>query len=305
MIILDEIKDLHWRELDLIFTFCRRKLFENPKYRYGPLRVLEIANQVHDHIKKYASIKGANYCEIGCGVYHPFGVAAIMYLNGAHSITVIDKNPGDLRRAAEALYDLLTDCSNFSERWFWNEITYAEYRQRLGDFNLGALRSGNLLEGLKNINYQYVIKDVLKMESLENKIDILSSRATLEHFEFFEQGMRALHELMSSNGVAFHFIDLRDHRIYYNQVYKYNSWSFLTEDGSFADFNCNRLRASEILSVFEKVGFKIMDADLRKEHVPESVMDLLLPKYRKMSISDLETMTILLTMKKDSRESSR
>ncbi len=302
MIDLDKLKELHWRELDLLFTFCRRKLFENPKYRYGPLRVWEVANQIHDQTKKYASIKGANYCEVGCGVYHPLGVAAIMYLNGARSITVIDKSPCDSRRAAEALYDLLSDCNNFSDRWFWRKTTYDEYRQRLGDFDLNALRSGNLLVGLKNINYQYIVKDIDEINHLENEIDILSSRATLEHFELFEQGMLALYKFMSNNGVAFHLIDFRDHRAYYSK--EYNFWSFLIESGSFSDFNCNRLRASEVLSVFERVGFEIMAADLRKEHVPESVMGLLLPKYRKMSISDLETVAILITIKKAFQESS-
>lgn len=299
---LDQLKDLHWRELDVLFTFCRRKLFENPKYRYGPLRVWEVVNQVYNHVKKYTNINGANYCEVGCGIYHPFGVATIMYLNGAHSITVVDKNNSDLRRSAEALYDLLVDCSNFSERWFWSEITYDEYHQRLNDFNLGALQSGNLFEGLKNINNQYIVKDILNVERLENEIDILSSRATLEHFEFFEQGISALYKFMSKNGVAFHLIDLRDHRAYYSKDYNFRS--FLTQDGSFADFNCNRLRASEILSVFERTGYKILDTDLRKEHIPEAVMSLLLPKYKKMSLDDLETVSMLITAKKSFEEIS-
>ena len=74
-----------WIELDHVYTICRRLLQARPEWRHGPARVYEVAREAFDAMSPHVSVADKSYCDLGCGVYHPYGISTIVYLNGAQS----------------------------------------------------------------------------------------------------------------------------------------------------------------------------------------------------------------------------
>ena len=294
----DYLDTLHWRELDKVFTFCRRKLNDNKKYRFGNLRTYEVSNQIYNRIRKHHSLKDAKYCEFGCGTYHPLGVATIMYLNGASNITIIDRQTSNIKRAAEALFDLLIDCNLFIGKWNWGSNNREEFKYKLSKFDLDALKSGNLHLGLRDVNYKYIVDELHNLStSFESEFNILSTRAVLEHLEFFEESLNILNKFMVKNGICFHLIDLRDHRAYIEPS-KYNYWSFLAEEGIFKDFNCNRYRAYDIIQCFKRTGFEILDHEFIFEKPPENLKKIVTKEFINKTLDELSIVSLRITVKK-------
>jgi len=91
-----------WRELDRVYSFCRRQLQSQATWRYGPVRVHEVAREGFEAISQYTTLRDKVYCDLGCGTYHPYGVATVMFLNGSSSTISIDLRDGNRQRAAEA-----------------------------------------------------------------------------------------------------------------------------------------------------------------------------------------------------------
>ncbi len=268
------------------------------KYRYGNLRIYEVSNQIFNKIGKYKSFQDAKFCELGCGTYHPLGVATILYLNGASNITVIDKQSSNIHRASEALLDLLTDCHLYTDRWNWNQNNREEFNYKLSQFDLEKLKSGDLFQGLRNVSYRYIVDDLYNLcDMFDNEFNILSSRAVLEHMEYLNESLLILNKFMAINGICFHLIDLRDHRVYI-EPNQYNYWSFLTEDGTFKDYNCNRYRAFDIIEYFKKSGFEILDHEFIFEKPPENLEKRIISKFFNKTLEELSIVSIRLTVKK-------
>ena len=125
----------------------------------------------------------------------------------------------------------------------------------------------------------------------------MSSRAVLEHFLDFEMACHKLWALMSPGSVAYHEIDLVDHRAYGSL--KYHWWSFLAEDEQWSDGLCNRLRASEIREYFERTGFEIIAYDARdKVEMPIEFRKQLKGRFASMSDEELNSIRVVFLIKK-------
>lgn len=300
--ILDEAyyKDLMQGNLwiiDDIFTMCRRRLFQDIEWRYGPLRIRDVAKEAFEGITLFTSLRHTCYCDLGCGSHHPFGTSAIMYINGASSTIALDIARSDIQRASEALYDLLIECMINPSLWHWSGIGAEEYLTRIRQFDLVALRNGNLQAGLLHVPMRYIITDIRKPALVDGKIDIMSSRAVLEHFLDFEVSIRQLYRLMSPGGFAYHHIDLTDHRAHHNPS-QYHYWSFLTEGEDWSDSLVNRLRVSEIRYYFEKTGFEIVNLGAKREVMPTGIHPQLKGRFAEMPKDELDVTVALFTLHK-------
>ncbi|MFQ5486282.1 MAG: methyltransferase domain-containing protein [Desulfobacterales bacterium] len=259
-------RDRPWEELDRLFTYCRRQLSAKPEWRYGPTRVHEVAKEGFDGVSKFTTLKNKVYCDLGCGNYHPFGVSAVMFLNGAGSTIALDLQDCDKHRAAEALADLLCDCC-CTNRWNWTGVDKLDFLNKVQQFDIDALQEGRLEEGLAGLPLRRILTDIHNPILEENSIDIMTSRAVLEHFLNFGVAVERLFALMRKGGVACHHIDLVDHRAYVNPNYHY--WSFLAEDDAWSDGLVNRLRSCEIRPYFERAGFEILHYENRIGKMPD------------------------------------
>jgi hypothetical protein len=288
---------LPWQELDSVYTICRRHLQADATgWRHGPARVMQVAKEGFEAISRFTEIHGKTYCDLGCGTYHPYGVSAVMYLNGAASTIALDLHDADQQRAAEALADLLCDFICSPERWNWSGISTSEWVDRARQFDLGALRAGQLREGTRGLPLTHVVTDIHDPVLQENSIDIMSSRAVLEHFLDFGVAVDRLFSLMRSGGVAYHHIDLVDHRAYGNPEFHY--WSFLAEGEDWSDGLVNRLRSCEIRPFFEKAGFQILSYENRIGKMPEGFKDRVVGRFRGMPEEELSVTGVLCVLRK-------
>jgi SAM-dependent methyltransferase len=290
--------DKTWRKLEPIYIKTRRKLLHSCKWRYGQLFVQDNTKLVLDNFAKYdISIKDKVYCDLGCGTHHPYGTSTIMYINGAASAIATDLRKADSRRSAEALYDLLLSCLAHPDYYHWSEISTEEYFSRIYSFNLKELCNGNLEAGLASVPIKYIVANIERSPIPPESIDIILSRAVLEHFFDFELACKKLYWLMKPGGIAIHLVDFADHRAYGSKEYHW--WSFLAEDEQWSDELCNRLRPSEIRDVLSKTGFEILDYyEINQGEMPLGFREQIKGRFALMSDEELSTLQAFYIIKK-------
>lgn len=256
---------------DKVFTEVRRKLYHSPrwkmKWRYGPNRVSQVSKEAFYNLRRYGSMIGKTYMDLGCGSHHPYGTSAVMFLNGAARTIAFDAKGTDKQRAAEALYDLLADCAVDPDSWRFSSISRQDFLNNIYRFNIPALKEGDLKTGIAGLPIEHVVDDIYANNIPADLVDFMSSRAVLEHFLDFPKALSEIKRMMSPGGIACHVIDLVDHRYYANPD-KYHYWSFLAEDDDWSDSVCNRLRHSEIRKCVEQAGFEILLFHGTKDLVP-------------------------------------
>jgi hypothetical protein len=280
--------DYSWKVAEPMFSATRRLLNNSRKWRYGFLFVKDNARPVFQQFSSSGyTIIDKRYCDLGCGSQHPFGTVTIMFLNGASSALAVDVLPiENPTRSAEALYDLLVQCLAHPEDWHWSELSRGNFLDRIRMFNLAALRDGNLASGLAAVPIKHVVTSIYDPEIEFNSIDIMSSRAVLEHFLNFDIACSSLYNLMALNGVAYHHIDLVDHRAYSQS--DINWWTFLTEEEDWSDQNTNRLRCSEIKSCLENAGFTIIQLTHESDMtLPEAIIENLKGRFKSMTREEI------------------
>ena len=285
-----------WRELDRVYSFCRRQLHSQTAWRYGPARGHEISKEGFEAISQYTTFLNKVYCDLGCGTYHPYGIATVMFLNGSSSTISLDLQDSNKQRAAEALADLLCDCCCCPDRWNWNSVDKLDFLNRFQQFNLQALRQGRLDDGLAGLPMRHIVTDIHDPVLEEQSIDLMTSRSVLEHFLDFDVAVDRFFDLMRKGGVASHYIDLVDHRAYGSPDYHY--WSFLAEDENWSDGLVNRLRSSEIRNSFERAGFEILRYENRVGEMPIGFRKLIAGRFRDMSEEELNATGVFCVLRK-------
>jgi Methyltransferase domain len=274
-----------WQELDAIYSDARRRLVSVPnKWRHGPGRVHIVAKEAHDALSAHSTVRGATYLDLGCGSYHPYGISAVMYLNGASRTVATDISEFDKRRASEALGDLLLQCLAFPDEWHWSGSPRSEYLERIGQFDLKALQAGDLAAGLGELPLEHHAHDIHDASFHPCEADWTGSRAVLEHFLDFATASKRIFALMRPGGFAYHHIDLSDHRSHLDS--KYHKHSFLAEAEDWSDGLVNRLRPRELREAFEQAGFEVVDYRIRHEALPDDFESQIRGRFRSMSADE-------------------
>jgi len=219
-----------------------------------------------------------------------------MYLNGARSTIALDLNDGNQQRAAEALADLMVDCLSFPEKWHWSGIGRTDFLQRAHQFGLNALREGRLEEGLAGLPLRHIVTDIHNPILEEDSIDQMSSRAVLEHFLDFGVAVERMFVLMRHGGVAYHNIDLVDHRTYKDP--RYHWWSFLAEGEDWSDGLVNRLRSCEIRPHFERVGYEVLRYENIIGKMPAGFLRQVVGRFREMPEEELNVTGVCCVLRK-------
>lgn len=316
---INDLENWAWHRLDGVYSRIRRSLADQtlhgrPNWRYGPDYVQWVARAAFERLAPVAKCVGGRFMEAGCGVYNPFAIACVMFLNGASDGVAFDRVAIDGRRSAEALFDLLADCALRPDRWHWSSLPRAEFMKRIQSFDADALRVGDLVRGIGATPIRYVKGDITgSLPVPAGSVDVMTSQHVLEHFLDFPSAARALRDIMAPGGVAYHDVDLVDHRVYgYLDPIDYrperdprnaerhlcSAWSFLTESEDWNDPVCNRLRKSEILKLMSDVGFEIVSAEGDRQPLPAETKSKLSPRFAAMSADDLETLRVYLVVRR-------
>ncbi len=287
---------VHWMHLERQFSQARRALLQRPEWRYGTERVHTVAHQAYEGLSLGRSLVGASYCELGCGIYHPYGISTVFFLNGADVCFATDLHPSEAARAAEALGDLLLNIIAFPDDWHWSDFPREKFIERARLFNLKALLAGDLERGVKGIPIYYALTDIHHPSLPSSSFDLISSRATLEHFLDFPAACRRMFELSRPGSVAYHLIDVVDHRAYEPTGHHY--WSSLTESDDWTDGLCNRLRPSELRAGFESAGYEIVDYQVDEGEPPADTWTCLGARFRHLPASDIRATTLRCTVRR-------
>jgi len=198
------------------------------------------------------------------------------------------------------MYDLLCDALVRPEVWRKNKsISYEEYLGRIRRFNIQALRQGDIEKGLNGLPLHYEVRAAENTGCYPSTcLDLVSSRSVLEHCMDLKGVLAQQYDAMSPGGLAYHSVDLVDHR-YYQDSSAYHYWYFLTtEDTAGGDGQTNQLRSSEVLAVMDEVGFEFVNTKAVRNPLPPHVHDRLSPKYRELSQDELETIALEVLLKK-------
>jgi SAM-dependent methyltransferase len=254
----------------------------------GPCRVLEVARECHEHLGRFTSIQQKIYFDLGCGREHPFGTSAVMFLNGCDGCLGIDLDPLDIQRVSEALFDLLVDCLIRPERWHWGQNSRDDFLKRLGLFDLAALQTGDLATGMKLVPMHFQLADISTCTLAgSGRIGLMSSRAVLEHVMDFAAGLARMMDMLAPGGVAYHSVDLTDHRWYGDPV-TYHHWSHLAEAEDWTGGSVNRLRACEITEHFQAAGFEVLWFSPNRKPMPPGFRRQMRGRFAAMPEEELE-----------------
>ena len=144
---------------------------------------------------------------------------------------------------------------------------------------------------------RHVVTDIHSPSLQPNSIDLMSSRAVLEHFLDFGTAVRRLYDLMRSGGVAAHVIDIIDHR-HYNDPQAHHYFSFLAEGDDWSDGLVNRLRSSEIKKHFIDAGFAILKCEEIRSEMPEGFEEKIAGRFRAMPMEELKVTGVKCVLRK-------
>jgi ubiquinone/menaquinone biosynthesis C-methylase UbiE len=132
----------------------------------------------------------------------------------------------------------------------------------------------------------------------DNYFDMIFSQAVLEHIRIseFHKTLCEMYRVLKTGCYTSHVIDFQDHLDNSLNSLRFSSKLWESNLFSKSGFYTNRLRKSEVLNEFIKVGFKIRSVSCSKwDKIPLDVKKLY-GKYKNYSEDDLLTkgMTIVL-----------
>ncbi len=283
--------------LDHVFSFSRRILQRDRFWRYGSHYVRDTARESTRTIIAHGTLVDKRFCDLGCGALNPFAISAVMYLNGVRSCIALDIAETDRIRASEGLYDLLAQVLCYPDEWHWSMLPREQFLDRVRHFQRKALEDGDLAAGLEGVPIRHVVTDIHDPALEDNSVDVMSSRAVLEHFLNFSVAAQRLHTLMAPGGIAFHLVDRADHRSY-TEPEKYHAWSMLAEDQSWSDGLVNRLRACELRQELEAAGIKVLSQENEEWEVPPGFRGKLKGRFRSTPDAELSIVRVKFVLQK-------
>ena len=272
--------------LDRIFSFSRRILKRDRTWRYGRDYPAGTFRDAYGWLSRHIAIEGKTFCDFGCGPLHPFGTCVAMYLNGARTCTAVDALEIDPVRAAEAVHDQLVEVLAYPEDYHLSQIPRQQFLERVRQFNLRRLDDGDLAAGLADVPLRHLAASIHDAPLAGERFDIMTSRSVLEHFLDFPAASRRLFELMTSGGVAYHWVDVADHRAYTNPA-DFHEWSLLAEDVGWWDGLVNTLRACELRAELEAAGFQVLAQHNDYGKLPEGFAAQVRGRFVHMPVDEL------------------
>jgi SAM-dependent methyltransferase len=221
------------------------------------------------------------------------------------SFRVLELGPGDslataILAAAEGAGEIiLVDAGDFAER------DVDAYRPLLSTLRVRLFLEPRDLEDLESLlracRTRYLTGGLRDLRALESdSIHFTFSNAVLEHTPLmeFEETLHELYRVQAPGGVGSHQIDLRDHLG--NSLHSLRFSRKVWESGAFrsSGFYTNRMRASEILDAFTRVGYEVVCADQAKWASLPLRRHVLHESFRGFDEEDLRTYGLTLVVRK-------
>jgi hypothetical protein len=181
---------------------------------------------------------------------------------------------------------------------------YKDFIQQLSLKKIHVLNIDNIKsfdQLLSKFNIEYLHNGHSSLNTIKsNSIDFLFSHSAIEHIRLFdiENVILETNRVIKPKGVSSHNIDLMDHLDYSLNSLRFskNIWesSFFSNSG----FYTNRLRFSQIISIFETLGFKIIFKDFGSWDSIPIKREKLDKSFYNLSNDDLIIRTMHIILKK-------
>jgi len=277
--------------------FLARAIQQGGGAKYGHVKLAGKIRTLTGSIGKVTLPEGG-FLELGCGAHDPLGLAIFFYLNGLTPCYGIDLLPPRTPHySALSMYEILAHVKMFPGRYTWGGKRPIDIINGLRTINAAAFESGDFAAGLESLSGQVDLlnEDLLDCPIVPGSIALLTSFAVLEHVNDIDAIMRRCYELVAPGGIAYHFVDLADHRSYRGDGV-FGPLSFLTEDK--APANMNRLRAPQVTAAATAAGFQIVKDQRAGVDLTPDLQARLVAPFATMAPADVAVIKQHLVLRK-------
>jgi hypothetical protein len=277
--------------------FLARAIQQGGGSKYGHVKLAGKIRTLTGSIGKVTLPQGG-FLELGCGAHDPLGLAIFFYLNGLTPAYGVDLLPPRTPHySALSMYEILAHIKMFPGRYTWGGKRPIDVINGLRTINVAAFETGDFAAGLESLagNVELLAEDLLHCPIEPGSIALLTSFAVLEHVSNIGSIMRRCFELMAPGGIAYHFVDLADHRSYRGDG-AYGPLSFLTE--ATAPANMNRLRAPQVAAAATAAGFQIVKDQRAGVDLTPELQAQLVPPFAAMTPADVAVIKQHLVLRK-------
>jgi hypothetical protein len=277
--------------------FLARAIQQGGGSKYGQVKLASKIRTLTNCIGKVTLPQGG-FLELGCGAHDPLGLAIFFYLNGLTPAYGVDLLPPRTPHySALSMYEILAHIKMFPGRYTWGGKRPIDIINGLRTINIAAFETGNFAAGLESLGGQVELlaEDLRTCAIAPGSIALLTSFAVLEHVGDIDAIMRRCFDLMAPGGIAYHFVDLADHRSYRGDGV-YGPLSFLTEID--APANMNRLRAPQVAAAATAAGFAIVKDQRSGSELTAELQARLVPPFAAMAPADVAVIKQHLVLRK-------
>jgi len=156
-------------------------------------------------------------------------------------------------------------------------------------------------EMLQVTNATYLTDGLKSLQQIPpNTVDFIFSNAVLEHVQRreFETIIQALYHAQTFGGVSSHQIDLRDHLARSLNSLRFSPQVWESRFFSHPNIYTNRLRASEIVEIFQRVGYRVIQNTPYQWDTLPLAKAKLHTAFHQFSDDDLRTHSLWLVVEK-------
>jgi SAM-dependent methyltransferase len=277
--------------------FLSRIVQDGGGAKYGHAKLRSKIRSVTGFLRQHDLPKGG-FVELGCGAHDPIAMSTFFYLNGFEPSCGVDLLPPRVEHySAMSMYDILANMKLFPERYVWRGGDPKALAARIDTIDVAKFESGDFWGGLDSMagKVRLIDEDLLICDLQPGSIALLTSFAVLEHVTDIAGIFARCFDLLAPGGIAYHFIDLADHRSYRGDD-TFTAFSFLTEDD--APPNMNRVRAPQFAEAALAAGFELlMDRRIVAEMSRAEAENLVAP-FATMARDDVATTKQHLVLRK-------
>lgn len=266
------------------------------KHGYQKLRTK--ATGVERALRNVTLPKGGAFIELGCGAHDPLALSTYFYLNGFEPAYGIDLlPPRNEYYSALSMFDICQNIKSVPKSYCRPGVDPKDVLARLRDFRPASFEQGKFVGGfgLARDRVKFLQEDICEADIARGSCSLIVSFAVLEHVTDIARVAQTLYDLLLPGGIAYHFVDLADHRSYRGDG-KIGPLDFLAEEE--APPNMNRLRAPQITQAHVDAGFEIVKDDRGRAEMPDWVRENLQPQFKVFSLEDASTIKQSLIARK-------
>ncbi len=302
--LIDALPQLHGAGVNIKeklsnLIFLSKKIQNGGGAKYGHAKLRAKIRSVTGFLKPFDLPRGG-FVELGCGAHDPVGLSTFFYLNGftpACGVDLLGPRVADF--SGLSMYDILANMKLFPQRYCWRGTAPADLLARIDAIDVEKFEAGDFAGGLASMNgkVRLITEDLLDCDLAPGSLALLTSFAVLEHVTDLHGVLERCRDLLAPGGIAYHFIDLADHRSYRGDG-AYGPFSFLFEAA--APPNMNRLRAPQFVAAALATGFELLVDRRIAGELSDGDRARLVPPFSTMAIDDVAITKQHLILRKPS-----